>query len=156
MVNTRNQNVNAESNNAANTPPALEQVLMIQAQMLQTMQQTMINMQNAQPQALSPLPRYRLGDFQRTKAPTFSHSMEPMNADDWLKTVERKLQVVQCNNREKVLLASHQLIGPTADWSDAYVEAHEEPDTINWNEFKMAFHSHYIPQGGIKLKKKEF
>jgi hypothetical protein len=47
MVNTRNHNVNAESNNAANTPPAPEQVLMIQAQMLQTMQQTMINMQNA-------------------------------------------------------------------------------------------------------------
>jgi hypothetical protein len=65
--------------------------------------------------------------------------MEPMNADDWLKTVERKLQVGQCNNREKVLLASHQLIEPTADWWDAYLEAHEEPDTINWNEFKMAF-----------------
>jgi hypothetical protein len=82
--------------------------------------------------------------------------MEPMDADDWLKTVERKLQVVQCNNREKVLLASHQLIGPAADWWDAYVEAHEEPDTINWNEVKMAFRSHDIPQGIIKLKKKEF
>jgi hypothetical protein len=55
-----------------------------------------------------------------------------------------------------VLLASHQLIGPAADWWDAYVEAHEEPDTINWNEFKMAFRSHHIPQGVIKLKKKEF
>jgi hypothetical protein len=52
-----------------------------------------------------------------------------------------------------VLLASHQLIGPTADWWDAYVEAHEEPDTINWNEFKMAFQSHHVPQGVIKLKK---
>jgi hypothetical protein len=78
--------------------------------------------------------------------------MEPMNADDWLKTVERKLQVGQCNNREKVLLASHQLIGPTADWWDAYLEAHEEPDTINWNEFKMAFRSHHVSQGIIKLK----
>jgi hypothetical protein len=61
--------------------------------------------------------------------------------------------VVQCNNREKVLLASHQLIGPATDWWDAYVEAHEEPDTINWNEFKMAFRSHHVPQGVIKLKK---
>jgi hypothetical protein len=82
--------------------------------------------------------------------------MKPMDADDCLKTIERKLQVAQCNNREKVLLASHQLIGPAADWWDAYVEAHEEPDTINWNEFKMAFRSHHIPQGVIKLKKKEF
>jgi hypothetical protein len=44
MVNTRNRNVNAENNNAANPPPTLEQVLMMQAQMLQTMQQTMVNM----------------------------------------------------------------------------------------------------------------
>jgi hypothetical protein len=40
--------------------------------------------------------------------------------------------VVQCNNREKVLLASHQLSGPAADWWDAYVKAHEEPESINW------------------------
>jgi hypothetical protein len=136
MVNTRNYNVNAENNNAennnaANPPPTLEQVLMMQAQMLQTIQQTMVNMQNAQPQAPSPPPRDKLGDFQRTKPPTFSHSVEPMDADDWLKTVEKKLQVVQCNNREKVLLASHQLTGPATDWWDAYVEAQEEPDTIN-------------------------
>jgi hypothetical protein len=65
--------------------------------------------------------------------------VEPVDANDWLKTIENKLQVVQCNNREKVLLASHQLTGPAANWWDVYVEAHEEPDTINWNEFKMAF-----------------
>jgi hypothetical protein len=55
-----------------------------------------------------------------------------------------------------VLLALHQLIGHAANWWDAYVEAHEEPDTINWNEFKMAFRSHHVPQGVIKLKKNEF
>jgi hypothetical protein len=130
MVNTRNHNINTENNaannnvennNAANPPPTLKQVLMMQAQMLQTMQQIMVNMQNAQPQAPPPPPRDRLGDFQRTKPSTFSHFVEPMDADDWLKTVEKKLQVVQCNNREKLLLASHQLTGPTADWWDAYV-----------------------------------
>ena len=82
--------------------------------------------------------------------------MEPMDANDWLKSVEKKLQVVQCNNREKVLLASHQLSGPAADWWDAYVEAHEEPESINWPEFRAAFHAHHVPQGVIKLKKKEF
>jgi hypothetical protein len=76
-----------------------------------------------------------------------------MGTDDWLKTVEKKLQVVQCNNREKVLLASHQLIGLASDWWNAYVEAHEEPESINWNEIKMAFQSHHVPQGVIKLKK---
>jgi hypothetical protein len=46
MVNTRNRNINAKNNaannnaknnNTANPPPTLEQVLMMEAQMLQTM-----------------------------------------------------------------------------------------------------------------------
>jgi hypothetical protein len=45
--------------------------------------------------------------------------------------MEKKLQVVQCNNREKVLLDSHQLSRPATDWWDAYVKAHEEPESIN-------------------------
>jgi hypothetical protein len=66
------------------------------------------------------------------KPPTFSHSIEPMDVDDWFKTIEKKLQVVQCTNRVGVLFAAHQLVGPTADWWDAYVEAHKVPETINW------------------------
>jgi hypothetical protein len=42
------------------------------------------------------------------------------------------------------------------EWWDAYMAAHEEPDSIDWNEFKMVFRSHHVPQGIIKLKKKEF
>jgi hypothetical protein len=79
-----------------------------------------------------------------------------MDADDWLKTIEKKLQVVQCNNREKVMFASHMLDGPVADWWDAYVEAHEEPESINWQEFKNCFRSYHVPLGVMKLKKKEF
>jgi hypothetical protein len=44
-------------------PPTLEQVLAMQAQMLQTIQQTIVNMQAAQPQVLPPLSRDRLEDF---------------------------------------------------------------------------------------------
>jgi hypothetical protein len=115
----------------------------MQAQMLQTMQQTMANMQQAQGHQPAPQPQQldKLGEFQRTKPPTFSHSIEPMDTDDWLKTIEKKLQVVQCINREKVLFASHQLEGPAADWWDAYVEAHEEPESINWQEFENSFRS---------------
>jgi hypothetical protein len=36
------------------------------------------------------------------------------------------------------------------------VEAHEEPESINWPEFRAAFRAHHVPQGVIKLKKEEF
>jgi hypothetical protein len=55
-----------------------------------------------------------------------------------------------------VVLDSHQLSGPAADWWDAYVEAHEEPEIINWLEFRAALNAHHVLQGVIKLKKKEF
>jgi hypothetical protein len=79
-----------------------------------------------------------------------------MDTDDWLKTIEKKLQIVQCNNREKVQFDSHQLEGPAVDWWDAYVEAHEEPESINRQEFKNSFRSHHVPLRVMKLKKKEF
>jgi hypothetical protein len=70
MANTRNHNNNnAEDNNGENNQnvnlpqspaPTLEQVLAMQAQMLQTTQQTMVNMQAAQPQAPPPPLRDRL------------------------------------------------------------------------------------------------
>jgi hypothetical protein len=64
----------------------------MQAQMLQTMQQNLVNL-HAQPQVPQP-PRDRLGDFQCTKPTTFPYAVEPMDADDWLKSIEKKLQVV--------------------------------------------------------------
>jgi hypothetical protein len=36
------------------------------------------------------------------------------------------------------------------------VEAHEKSESINQPEFKAAFCAHHVPQGVIKLKKKEF
>jgi hypothetical protein len=84
----------------------------------------------------------------------FSHSIEPMDTDDWLKTIEKKLQVDQCTNRERVLFPTHQLVGPAANWWDTYVEAHEEPKTINWQEFRNSFRTHHVSLGVMKHKKK--
>jgi hypothetical protein len=48
------------------------------------------------------------------------------------------------------------LFGPTAYWWNAYVEAHEEPETINWQEFRNSFKTHHVLFGMMNLKKKEF
>jgi hypothetical protein len=36
------------------------------------------------------------------------------------------------------------------------VEAHGEPESIHWPEFRAAFRAHHVSQGVIKLKKKKF
>jgi hypothetical protein len=49
-----------------------------------------------------------------------------------------------------------KLMGPATDWWDAYVDAHEEPESTNWQELKNNFRSHHVPLRVMKLKKKEF
>jgi hypothetical protein len=55
------------------------------------MQQTMVNMQATQTHVPPPLSRDRLAVFQRTKPPTFCHAVEPMDVDNWLMFMEKKL-----------------------------------------------------------------
>jgi hypothetical protein len=79
-----------------------------------------------------------------------------MEAEDWLKGVEKKLMIAQCMDCEKVLFAAHQLFGMTVNWWETYCNTHAYVDSITWNEFKARFCNHYVPRGTMKLKKKEF
>jgi hypothetical protein len=60
-------------------------------------------------------PRDNHREFMSHKPPTFSSSLDPLQADDWLKTVDKMLNIAQCTDREKVLYASGRLTGPAAD-----------------------------------------
>jgi hypothetical protein len=88
--------------------------------------------------------------------PAFSHAVDPLDADDWLKVIGKKLYITQCKDREKVLYALGRLEGATSDWWDAFTAAHANADAITWQEFRANFRAHHIPSGIIKLKKKEF
>jgi hypothetical protein len=57
-------------------------------------------------------PRDKHRGFMSHKPPTFSSSLDPLHADDWLKSVEKMLIIAQCSDREKVLYASGHLTGP--------------------------------------------
>jgi hypothetical protein len=160
MVNTRNNPCNGQANNANNNPQ-MEQLLATQNQLMQAMLQTLNQLQpnhqaQQQYQPPPPPPQSRLGEFLRTRPITFSHTNDPMEAEDWLKGVEKKLVIAQCTDREKVIFATHQLYGTTANWWETYCNTHVNVDTITWNEFKARFRTHYVPRGTMKLKKKEF
>jgi hypothetical protein len=51
----------------------------------------------------------KMPKFIRLKPPTFAGSDNPMEADDWLKVIERKLDTIHCYGRNRVLLVTHQL-----------------------------------------------
>ncbi|XP_071674272.1 uncharacterized protein [Lolium perenne] len=101
-------------------------------------------------------PRSRLRDFQNTNPPVFSKCVAPLDADDWLRTIENNLEVAAVGDHEKVLLATHFLSGPARAWWEN-VKAMQAPDhVINWVEFTAKFRKAHIPTGLIKMKRDEF
>ena len=86
----------------------------MQAQLMQAMMQCMDN------QALGGPPpvqvRDKHGEFMKGRPPVFTHAADPLEADDWLRAVEKQLNIAQCNDLEKVLYASGQLHGAAQDW----------------------------------------
>jgi hypothetical protein len=88
--------------------------------------------------------------------PVFTHAADPLEAEDWLKTVLKMLTTCQCDDREKFLYAAGRLQGSESTWWDAYTTAHAAPNTITWDEFYTNFRSHHIPPGVMMIKNKEF
>jgi hypothetical protein len=75
-------------------------------------------------------PRDKHLEFMSHKPPIFSNSSDPLQADDWLKSVDKMLNIAQCTDREKVLYASGRLTGLVADWRHAYCATHAAANTI--------------------------
>ena len=42
--------------------------------------------------------------------------MEPLDADDWLRTIGNNLEVAAVDENDKVLFATHFLAGPARTW----------------------------------------
>jgi hypothetical protein len=69
----------------------------------------------------------KLIEFLRTKPPTFGGSVNPLDADDWLRAILRELEPFHCEDRDKVLLATNQLTGTALAWWENYYAAAKIP-----------------------------
>jgi hypothetical protein len=124
MVNTKNSQCNGQpsnNNNNSNNHVNLKQLIAMQNQLMQAVLQTLNtmqpNQQAHQQQAPPPPPPHQshLAEFLGTRPTTFSQAKDPMEAEDWLNGVEKKLVIAQCTDHEKVLFATHQLFGTIAN-----------------------------------------
>ena len=58
----------------------------------------------------------KLSDFQRTKPPSFSQVIDPLDDDESLRTIEKKLEIARTEEGDKVSLATHYLEVAAAIW----------------------------------------
>jgi hypothetical protein len=61
-----------------------------------------------------------MSEFLRTHPSTFSQAKDPMDVEDWLQSVDKKLEIAQCSDRDKVLFMAHHLFGTATDWWETY------------------------------------
>jgi hypothetical protein len=95
-------------------------------------------------------------EFLRVKPPTFSSTTNPIEANDWLHAIEKKLNLLQCNDQEKIAFATHQLQGPASVWWDNYMVTRPAGTEVTWTEFCQSFNKAQVPEGIVAQKKREF
>ena len=113
--------------------------------------------QNQQNPPIGGAPCDKGGEFLKGLPSVFYHATDPLEVDDWLRVVEKQLNITQCDNQQKVLYASGQLQGEAQDWWEAFEYGHPaNAPPVTWQEFRENFISYHIPEGLIELKQEEF
>ncbi|KAK1666013.1 hypothetical protein QYE76_054172 [Lolium multiflorum] len=100
-------------------------------------------------------PGSKLKNFQNTNPPVFSKTEEPLDADDWLQTMENNLEVAGVEANDKVLFATHYLAGPARAWWTS-ARALNAGKMMTWADFKLKFSKYHVPPGLIKKMRDEF
>jgi hypothetical protein len=134
-------------------PPAIDlvQVLNNQNLLLEALTNVITN-----PRPREQSTNDKLTAFLRTKPPTFAGSYNPLDADDWVRVIKRKLEPFEHGDRDKVRLAAHQLTGTALSWWENYYAAVQDASTITWKKFVDEFRRYHIPSATMKRKADEF
>jgi hypothetical protein len=78
-------------------------------------------------------------DFLDTKPPLFKEAEEPLQANEWLNTIEQKYRLLRLTDELKTEYVSHQLHGPVGIWWSHYRSMLPPNAQLSWEQFKEAF-----------------
>src|SRR3954466_4372673 len=95
-------------------------------------------------------------DFILLKPPVFRCSSEPLEADDWLRSIERKLDTTHVAPDDWVIFAVYFLEGAALQWWENYVAMQPNGHVVTWQEFCVAFRGYLILDELMERKKEEF
>jgi hypothetical protein len=95
-------------------------------------------------------------DFSETRPPLFVKAEDPLEADEWIRVIDQKFGLLRCSETQKPLFVAQQLRGPASTWWGNFVAVQPAGHQITWDEFKLAFREHYIPEGVLHMKQEEF
>nr|XP_051207141.1 uncharacterized protein LOC127322763 [Lolium perenne] len=130
-------------------PPEVDQALVKMAQVLNQMQlnQDRINGGNA---------RVTIQEFLQLNPRTFDVTAEPIDADDWLREMNKTISVAHVADEDRVPYVTYLLRGVSAAWWDNHLLMKAPDADITWDEFQLLFKRHHIPDSIMERKREEF
>lgn len=138
-------------------PPELGQALLQMTQLLGQMQQSQQQFeQGRQNGNAGGNARVTIRDFLQLNPRSFDSTAEPLEADDWLREVNRILTIAKVAHEDKLQFATHLLRGESASWWENFLEMRAPDSPITWQEFQVAFRSYHIPEGVMDRMKEMF
>lgn len=86
----------------------------------------------------------------------FAKITEPLDADDWLRTIENNLEVAAVEEGDKVHYATHFLSGPARTWWEFIKVVTPADHVISWVKFVTKFRKRHIPSGVMNIMRDKF
>ncbi|KAL5580524.1 hypothetical protein UlMin_012966 [Ulmus minor] len=93
--------------------------------------------------------------FCQMKPAEFVGSSDPLEAEEWLSSIETILEFMELSDHEKVMCASYMLRKDARYWWDS-VKLRRNVYTMTWGEFVGEFNQKYYNQAAMRAKQKEF
>src|SRR3954469_3589674 len=88
--------------------------------------------------------------------PVFRCSSEPFDADDWLRSLECKLETTHVAASDRVLFATYFLEGAALQWWENFVAMQPIGHVVTWQEFCDDFRGYHIPDQLMERKREQF
>ncbi|KAL5563846.1 hypothetical protein UlMin_033593 [Ulmus minor] len=93
--------------------------------------------------------------FRKQNPPTFEGSTNPLEAEEWLRSVEAMLDFMRLNDQEKISCATFMFKKNARYWWDV-VKRTKNLRELTWNEFVVIFNEKYYNATVIAGKTNEF
>ncbi|XP_028216617.1 uncharacterized protein LOC114398639 [Glycine soja] len=99
-----------------------------------------------------------LDRFQRNNPPTFKGGYDPEGAEAWLREIEKIFRVMECQDHQKVLFATHMLANEVEYWWENTRPRLEGAGgvVVQWETFRQTFLEKYFPEDVKNRKEMEF
>ena len=134
--------------------PSIAQILDLLRQQTAnlTQQQQQLQQQQQQPQPVVQAITFK--SFQAVNPPEFKGTADPVDAQAWIKEIEKAFNLVGVEENQKCKFASYYLKSEANYWWVS-VKALEEVEAVTWERFTESFLEKYFPrymQNQMELK----